>query len=88
MATGPIARVVSNIAVMVDGMTRHISDVRLANAGNRESGDVLSCTKQQSQAHEDIEINRRSDNADEDADANRVVDGENAEEGESPFRGC
>jgi len=30
---GTITRVVSNTAVMVDGMTRHISDVRLANTG-------------------------------------------------------
>jgi len=44
---------------------------------------VSSCTKQQSQVHGDIEINLKSDNADEDADANKVVDGENAEKGES-----
>jgi len=43
----------------------------------------LSSTQQQSQVHGDIAIKLRSDNADEDVDANRVVDGENAEEGES-----
>jgi len=44
---------------------------------------LLSSTKQQSQVYRDIEINPRSDNANEDVDASRVVDGGNVEEGES-----